>query len=150
MNQVVADFVRDEVAVVGGVPVAGVGERDVLHIVGGKRDDGRDGLTGVGRIGVAPADGSGALAVPEENHDLARVTRCDLVAVDPLVGAGVVLVVEGGVVARLPVPFGFEDQFHVRVREGLVGSGDALGEVVDGERVLASAVVVGQRDGMNA
>ena len=33
--QVVADFMADEVAVVGRVPVAGVGERDVLHVVGG-------------------------------------------------------------------------------------------------------------------
>ena len=148
--QVVADFVGDEVAVVGRVPVARVGERDVLHVVGGEGDDGRHRLAGVGRVGVAPADGSGAHAVAEEDHDLARITGGDLVAVDPPVGAGVVLVVELGVVAGLPVPGGIEDQFHVGVGEGLVGPGDALGEVVEGERVLPLAVVVRQRYGVDA
>jgi hypothetical protein len=108
------------------------------------------GGTGVGRVGVAPADGVGARAVTEEDHYLARITGSDLVAVDPPVGAGVVLVIELGVVSGLPVPSGVEDQLHVGVGERLVGPGDALGEVVECERVLPVAVVVRQRDGVDA
>src|SRR5262249_48806684 len=113
--QVVADFVGDEVAVVRRVPVAGVGEGAVLHVVGGEGNDGRDRLAGVGRVGVAPADGFSRRAVAKEDHDLARITGGDLVAVDPPVGAGVVLVVELGVVAGLPVPGGVEDHLNVGV-----------------------------------
>ena len=60
----------------------------------------------------------------EPTHDFTQ--RGDLVAVDPPVGAGVVLVVELGVVAGLPVPGGIKDQFHVGVGQGLVGAGDHL------------------------
>src|SRR5262245_32129288 len=95
--QVVADFVGDEVAIVGRVPVAGVGERDIFHVVGGERDNGRHRLAGVGRVGVAPAGGVGAGSMAEDDHDLARITGGNLVAVDPPVGAGVLLVVELGV-----------------------------------------------------
>ncbi len=80
---------------------------------------------------MPPANGLGPDAVAEEDHDLARITGGDLLAVHPPVRAGVVHVVELGVVARLPVPGGVEDQLHVGVRQRLICPGDALSEVIE-------------------
>src|SRR5262249_62421716 len=47
-------------------------------------------------------------------------------------------------------PCWVKDPFHFGVGEGLIGRGNALGEVIEVEGKLPPAVVISQRDGVDA
>ena len=148
--EVVPDLVGDEVAVVGVSQSRALGSETYFTSSVGRGTIGGTVWPGVGRVPVAPPDSLRARAVAEEDHDLARYREAIWLPYAHQLAPELSSLFSFVSLRGSQSHVGSKTSFDVGVGEGLVGPGDALREVVEGERVLPLAVVVRQRDGVDA